>query len=91
MQQSYFQINALRKENPLPQFKVSSYKCLGIRPSFEDPTTLLPGEGGEGRIGRLRSLEKMPPPPPKYVIFSTVLSNIVAVFFFSVRAIPISL
>ena len=66
---------ALRKENPLPQFKVASYKCLGIRLSFEDPTTLLPGGGGEGRIGRLRSLEKM---PPKYAIFSTVLSKIVA-------------
>ena len=35
---------ALRKENPLPQFKVASYKCLGIRLSFEHPTTLLPGE-----------------------------------------------
>ena len=41
---------ALRKENPLPQFKVASYKCLGIRLSFEDPTTLLPGGGwGWGR------------------------------------------
>ena len=65
---------ALRKENPLLQFKVASYKCLEIRPSFEDPTTLLPGGGGKGRIGRLRSLEKM---PPKYAIFSTVLSKIV--------------
>ena len=37
---------ALRKENPLPQFKVAYYKCLGIRLSFEDPTTLLPGGGG---------------------------------------------
>ena len=66
---------ALRKEYPLPQFKVASYKCLGIRLSFEDPTTLLPGEGGggEGRIGQLRSSEKM---PPKYAIFSTVLSKI---------------
>ena len=52
---------ALRKENPLPQFKVASYKCLAIWLSFEDPTTLLPGGGEEGRIGRLRSLEKMPP------------------------------
>ena len=65
---------ALRKENPLPQFKVASYKCLGIRLSFKDPTTLLPGGRGEGRIGRLRRLEKM---PPKYAIFSTVLSKIV--------------
>ena len=30
---------------------------------------------GEGRIGRLRSLEEM---PPKYALFSTVLSKIVA-------------
>ena len=66
---------ALRKEHPLPQFKVASYKCLGMRLSFEDSTTLLPGGGGgEGRIGQLRSSEKM---PPKYAIFSTVLSKIV--------------
>ena len=52
---------ALRKENPLPQFKVASYKCLGIRLSFEHPATLLPGGGGEGRISRLRSLEKNAP------------------------------
>ena len=63
------------KNPPLPQFKVAFYKCLGIRLSFEDPTTLLPGGGGKGRIGRLRSLEKM---PPKNAIFSTVLSKIVA-------------
>ena len=37
---------ALRKENLLPQFKVASYKCLGIRLSFEEPTRLLPGEAG---------------------------------------------
>ena len=79
-QQNYFQINGFAQENPVPQFKVASYKFLGIRLSFEDPTTLLPrggggGGGGEGRIGRLRSLEKM---PPKYAIFSTVLSKIVA-------------
>ena len=48
-QQNYLQINALRKEYPLPQFKVASYKCLGIRLSFEDPTTLLPGGGGGGK------------------------------------------
>ena len=43
---------------------------------FEDPTTLLAGGGGrgEGRIGWLRSLEKM---PPKNAIYSTVLSKIV--------------
>ena len=65
----------ISKSSPHPQFKVASYKCLGIWLSFEDPTTLLPGGGEEGRIGRLRSLEKM---PPKYAIFSTVLSKIAA-------------
>ena len=59
----------------MEQFKVASYKCLAIRLSFEDPTTLLPGGEGEGRTGRPRSLEKM---PSKYAIFSTVLSKIVA-------------
>ena len=49
------------KKLPSPRFKVASYKCLGIRLSFEDPTTLLPGGGG-----RLRSFEKM----PKIVVFS---------------------
>ena len=39
---------ALHKENPLPQFKNASDKCLGIRLSFEDPTTLFQGEGGGG-------------------------------------------
>ena len=68
---------ALRKETPLPQFKVASYKCIGTRLSFEDTTTLLPGGEGEGRIGRLRSLEKM---TPKKAIFSTVLSKIVVLF-----------
>ena len=39
---------ALRKENPHPpppQFNVASDKCPGITLSFEDTTTLLPGEG----------------------------------------------
>ena len=65
------------KENPLSQFKVASYKPLGIRLSFEDPTTPLPGKGGGGgRIGRLQTLEKI---PPKFAIFSTVLSKILAI------------
>ena len=63
---------ALCKENSLPQFKVASNKCLGIRLSFKDPTILLPGGGG--RTGRQQSLEKI---PPKYAIFSTALSKIV--------------
>ena len=62
------------KENPLSLFKVDSYKPLGIRLSFEDPTT--PRERGGGRIGRLQTLEKI---SPKYAIFSTVLSKIVAI------------
>ena len=40
---------AFCKEDPLPQFKVASYKHLGIQLSFEDPTTLLPGWGGGGK------------------------------------------
>ena len=68
----------MRKENPLPQFKVASYKRLGIRLSFEDPTTPLPGGGGRGREESVGyELGKM---PPKYAIFSTVLSKIVANF-----------
>ena len=35
-----------RHKNPFPRFKVACYKCSGIRLSFEDPTTLLPGGGG---------------------------------------------
>ena len=38
------------KENPLSLFKVDSYKPLGIRLSFEDPTTPRErGGGGENR------------------------------------------
>ena len=66
---------ALGKENPLPQFKLASYKCLGIRLSFEDQQHCFQGEGGrKGRIGRLRSFWKN---APKYALFSTVLSKIV--------------
>ena len=49
----------LRKENPFPQFNVASYKRLGIRLSFEYTTTLLPGEGGERRIGTATMLRRM--------------------------------
>ena len=63
------------KENPLSLFKVDSYKPLGIRLSFEDPTT--PRErGGGGGVGGLQTLKKI---SPKYAIFSTVLSKIVAI------------
>ena len=42
--------------------------------SFEYTTTLLSGEGGEGRTGAATMFRKM---LSKYTIFSTVLSKIV--------------
>jgi len=65
----------LQKENPFPQFNVASHKCPEIRLSFEYTTTLLSGEGGEGRTGTATMFRKM---LSKYTIFSTVLSKIVA-------------
>ena len=65
----------LRNENPFPQFDVASYKRPGIRLCFEYTTTLLSGEGGEGRIGTATMFRKM---LSKCTIFSTVLSKIVA-------------
>ena len=64
----------LRKENPFPQFNVASHKRPGIRLSFKYTTTLLSGEGREGRTGTATMLTKM---LSKYTIFSTVLSKIV--------------
>ena len=64
----------LQKENPFPQFNVASHKRPGIRLSFEYTTTLLSGEGGEGRTGTATMFRKM---LSKYTIFSTVLSKIV--------------
>ena len=64
-----------QKEILFPQFTVASYKRPGIRLSFEDATTLLPGGRGEGRIGTATVIRKM---LFKYAIFSTVLSKIVA-------------
>ena len=63
----------LREENPFPQFNVASHKRPGIRLSFEYTTTLLSGEGGEGRTGTATMFRKM---LSKYTIFSTVLSKI---------------
>ena len=40
---------------------VASYKCPGIRLSFEYTTTLLSGEGGEGRTCIATMLRKMSP------------------------------
>ena len=64
----------LRKENPFPQFNVASHRRPRIRLSFEYTTTLLSGEGGEGRTGTATMFRKM---LSKYTIFSTVLSKIV--------------
>ena len=66
----------LRKENPFPQFNVASHKRPGIRLSFEYTTTLLSGEGGEGRTGTATMFRKT---LSKYTIFSTVLSKIVGI------------
>ena len=49
------------KEIPFPQFNVASYKCPGIRLSFEYTTTLLSGEGGEGRTSTATMFRKMLP------------------------------
>ena len=67
----------LRKENPFSQFNVASHKRPGIRLCFEYTTTLLSGEGGEGRTGTAMMFRKM---LSKYTIFSTVLSKIVAIY-----------
>ena len=64
----------LWQENPFPQSNVASHKRPGIRLSFEYTTTLLSGEGGEGRTGTGTMFRKL---LSKYTIFSTVLSKIV--------------
>lgn len=51
---------ALRKTNPLPQFKAASYKRSGIRLSFDDNNTASGGRGREDSP-RLRCLEKCSP------------------------------
>ena len=71
---TFLRNKTLRKENPFPQFNVASHKRLGIRLSFEYTTTLLSGEGGEGRTGTATMFRKV---LSKYTIFSTVLSKIV--------------
>ena len=70
----------LWKENPFPQFNVASYKSPGIRLFFEYTTTLLSGEGGEGRTGTSTMFRKM---LLKYAIFSPVLSKIVGTLDFT--------
>ena len=72
-QQNYFQNDAFTERKPL--FNVASHKRPEIRLSFEYTTTLLSGEGGEGRTGTATMFRKM---LSKYTIFSTVLSKIVA-------------
>ena len=64
----------LRKGNPFPQFNVASPKRPGIRLSCEYTTTLLSGEGEEGRTSTATVFSKM---LSKYTIFSTVLSKLV--------------
>ena len=64
----------LREENPFPRFNVASHKRPGIRLSFKYTTTLLSGEGGEGRTATATIFRKM---LSKYTILSTVLSKIV--------------
>ena len=66
---------ALRKEYPFPQFKVASYKSPGIRLSFEDTTTLLPGGREREEWLRLRCLQKC---SPSMKFLCRVLSKIVA-------------
>ena len=74
-QQNYFQNDAFaEKKKSFPQFNVASHKRQGIRLSFEYTTTLLSGEGGEGRTGTAMMFPKM---LSKYTIFPTVLSKIV--------------
>ena len=75
-QQNYFQNDAFAERKPLPQFNVASHERPRTRLSFEYTTTLLLGEGGEGRTGTATMFRKM---LSKYTIFSTVLSKIVAV------------
>jgi len=65
----------LRKEIPFPQFNVAFYKCPEIKLTFEYTTTLLSGEGGEGRTDKAMMFRKM---LPWCTIFSTVLSKIVS-------------
>ena len=43
------------------QHLCASFKCPGFRLSFEYTTTLLSGEGGEGRTGTATMLRKMLP------------------------------
>ena len=58
-QQNYFQNDAFAERNPFPQFNVASHKRPGVRLSFEYTTTLLSGEGGEGRTGTATMFRKM--------------------------------
>ena len=62
------------KKTPSPNSMLLPKKRPGIRLSFEYTTTLLSGEGGEGRTGTATMFRKM---LSKYTIFSTVLFKIV--------------
>ena len=49
-QQNYFQNNGFVERNPLPPVQCCFLQMARDQASFEHTTTLLPGEGGEGRI-----------------------------------------
>ena len=68
------EMTSLWKKIPLRQINVASYKCPGIRLSFEYITTLLSGEGGDGRTGAATMFRKM---LPQYTVFSAFLSKVV--------------
>ena len=79
-QQNYFQNDAFAGRKPLPPIQCCFPKRPGIRLSFEYTTTLLSGQGGEGRTGTATIFRKK---LSKYTIFSTVLSKIVDTLLFS--------
>ena len=76
-QQNYFQNNGFAERNPLPPVQCCFLQTARDQAFFEHTTTLLPGEGGEGRISTAMMFQKKII-LPKYAIFSTVLFKIVA-------------
>ena len=66
-QQNYFQNDAIAERNPLPPVQCCFLQTPRDQAFFEYTTTLLSGEGGEGRTGTAMMFRKM---PPKYTIFS---------------------
>ena len=66
-QQNYFQNDAIAERNPLPPVQCCFIQTPRDQAFFEYTTTLLSGEGGEGRTGTARMFRKM---LPMYTIFS---------------------